>query len=196
MLCCKKKEPPKKVQVMALKACCEGANIERLNERWEQFDDSLRHSVMTTKDAEGSLPYQLAASKGQYRVLEWLLDHCKAIDIEVDINKRDSKGRTPLLSCCENMVAFDSSTEAQTSTLFQCVKVLHRWGADLDVEAEYVKMTPLHWAAYHDAHETVAYLLSNGARFGQDLGRSSAIDLAGMKGHARTMQEFYKFFET
>ena len=54
---CKKKEPPKKLQVLTLKVCCEGADIDNLNKKWAGFTDEEKNSAMTTTDSEGSLPY-------------------------------------------------------------------------------------------------------------------------------------------
>jgi ankyrin repeat protein len=53
-------------------------------------------------------------------------------------------------------------------------------GAQANFTNDFVKMTPLHWAAYNDDPKTTQLLLDNGATQTYNSDNNSPIDIAGM----------------
>lgn len=83
----------------------------------------------------------------------------------------------------------------------ETVKILKEHGADINVQSNKIKMTPLHWAAYNDDHALVSYLLGEGAQMkfsraqrgeGTD---ATAVDIAGTCDNETIVYIFAKWNE-
>ena len=103
------------------------------------------------------------------------------------INEKDSQGYTALfLACFKGYMgaeAIISKSPATKEARYRCVSLLLSKGAEPNVEAPKVNMTPLHWACYNDDADVVWALLTKMRSRGDEPVRSSMefypIDIAG-----------------
>ena len=87
--------------------------------------------------------------------------------MKTNVNSLDG-GDIPalFLACTKGYVGADgvgSRTELIYTRRLEIVKLLVEKGADINYTRTVVRLTALHWAAYHDDADVVRYLLSKGA---------------------------------
>jgi ankyrin repeat protein len=68
-----------------------------------------------------------------------------------------------------------------------CVRILINQGSNVNFISKNEKMTPLHWAAYHDDIETVKLLVEHGARQVKNLDGNYPVDIAAFCKHERVV---------
>ena len=140
---------------------------------WATMCDHPSHALSLLKmkadptigDRDGRTVLHYAVSRGSYRTLAMLLEHCRHC-----INIADSAGRTALHSACG-----EASSEIISMLLVT---------PGIDVNAADQRLTtPLHWAAVCNRPDVCTVLLSRGARLmAKDASGLSPLHYAHEKG--------------
>lgn len=97
----------------------------------------------------------MASKHGNHEALAWIFEMWEKHGYDINIDEKDSRGYTSLMSACQR--GYNSGSEESAARL-QITKIgrlktciiLIKNGADVNIQNEYVKMTALHWAAYND----------------------------------------------
>ena len=103
---------------------------------------------------------------GNAEALEWIVQKWNEHEVELNINDLDDHRYTALMHCCVKGycgVERKFNEDANKDRL-ACVKILIDQGANVNFISGNEKMTPLHWAAYHNDFETVKLLVQHGAK--------------------------------
>lgn len=102
---------------------------------------------------------------GNSDVVEWLLNKA---EMKTKVNSLDGGDMPALfLACMKGYVGTDgvgSRTGLIYARRLEIVRLLVEKGADIDYTRTVVRLTALHWAAYHDDADVVRFLLSKGAK--------------------------------
>ena len=83
----------------------------------------------------------------------------------------------------------------------ETITILVKHGADVNVQSDIIKMTPLHWAAYNDDPNVVSYLLNKGAKLqfsrksNGDGTDATPVDIAGVCNNEDIVYVFAKWNE-
>jgi len=99
-----------------------------------------------TKKADGWNALQWAASKGHFRIVEYLLDN------GADVNVKDKHGITPFFYACKN------------ENSFEIAKYLLEKGANINA-TDADSASVLMWTAYKGDLQLIKYLIKNGANY-------------------------------
>ena len=110
----------------------------------------------------------------------------------MDIHDVDDHNYTALMHCCvkgycgvETKVSDDANNDR-----LACVKLLIEQGSNVNFTSVNERMTPLHWAAYHNDFETVKLLVQYGANQIKNLDKNYPVDIAAFCKHEQIVQFF------
>ena len=144
---------------------------EDLNRLWEnQQSHDKKKEILNATDAKGEHAIVQAARNGNYVVIDFLFEMWAKPayqDLRYPINKLDKNGHTPLFEACRKCyLGSENITESEPKKLnrYNIVKLLIDQGADVNIVAKHVNMTPLHWAAFNNDAQVVNLLLKHNAR--------------------------------
>ena len=122
--------------------------------------------IFNAVDSEMNKPYQKAAKHGNAEALEWIVNKWNEHKVNLDIHDVDDHYYTALMHCCVKGYCGVETRECEDANRdrLACVKILIQQGSDVNFVSRNEKMTPLHWAAYHNDVEVVKLLLEHGAK--------------------------------
>ena len=99
----------------------------------------------------------------------------------------DKEGYTALMVCCVYGKCSGDSNSVESEKIkkdrFDCCKLLIEMGSNVNFSSGKEKMTPLHWAAYHNDFEVCKLLLSKEAKQTLNSDNNMPVDIAAFCGH-------------
>ena len=99
---------------------------------------------------------------GNPTVLAWILEKWEANGYPLEVDTMDSQGYSPLYLVCyrgfQGAAGINGSTAETKKKRLECATILIQHGADINFMTPKLRMTPLHWAAYHNDEKMVEFL--------------------------------------
>mmetsp|Transcript_24368 Transcript_24368/g.17152 ORF Transcript_24368/g.17152 Transcript_24368/m.17152 type:complete len:142 (-) Transcript_24368:64-489(-) len=139
----------------------------------------------------------MASYYGHSVIVKWILKKCKERNINNQINRKSKDGQTALFGACfrgyPSNVGEDDKTE-QDKNRASVVKVLLDYKPNVNFVISDIKMTPLHWACFHDDLETIELLLEKEADLKLNYMDNTPLDIAGYCGNINTIELFLDTF--
>ena len=195
MLCCKKKNKVKvntfSFQFLHLIESGSLKTRKDYDDLWEEAKVAGKtREILLAKDADKDTAVRIASRMGNITALKFVLEKLDMPEyqsIKVDINQRKhDNGFTPLLEACKKGyigAEFIKDSEKVRDDRYAVVKLLIEKGADVNIQANLVKMTPLHWACYNNDFDVVKLLLDKGAVQTRASNGNYPVDIAGVCGY-------------